>query len=273
MLLQSLTRSIGWSLAFATLLIAVYAAAVFTRWGQVHLDVRGLGLPAASAALVPLAWLRTGIPVAIGVVAVVVTVFGLARRRWREVATCAVCTVAGIAACILLRDVVFVRPAYGAVDVVNSFPSVHVVTTLSLSIMVVRLWPVASTRRPVAAALVAATITEALVSVATFAHRASDTVGGVLLVGVFASAFARGLVPTPRQALHCTRLGGIIGGIAIVGGAVIAVAPFGVVQYAGFTIATAAAVGVMSAIVMRVASGERDEPARDRSRDLLNTPT
>ena len=98
-----------------------------------------------------------------------------------------------------IRDDVLPRPSYIVSYYDNSFPSRHVVVTCAIALIVVRLWPWAIGRRVVVWLAIAAVVIDALASVATYAHRASDTMGAVLLVGVLVPVYAWGRLPSLRR--------------------------------------------------------------------------
>lgn len=171
--------------------------AVRTVWGQ-SVDANSLGL-----------WdepffppIREGIPVLAAVAAVGTTILALVRRRWADTAFAVGAAVVAVLVSEPLRDVVFTRPYLGNFAyLANSYPSRHVVVTLALAAVVTRLWPSSRGRLAGEWMSVAATVLVAVASVATSAHRASDVVGGVLLVGICAPLYARGRVPPLRRAV------------------------------------------------------------------------
>jgi len=176
--------------------VALYVVAVRTTWGQ-SVDANSLGLWNEPF----FAPVRELVPILAGIAAVVVTVVALARSRWRDTAFAAGAAGAAMLVSEPLRDVVFTRPYLGDFAyLANSYPSRHVVVTLALAALVTRLWPSPRGRRAAEWTSVAATVLVAVASVATSAHRASDVVGGVLLVGIFAPVYARGRVPRVRDA-------------------------------------------------------------------------
>lgn len=190
---RRLLVSLVWSLAFAVAFLALYVLAVVTPWGQA-VDERSFGQPYWAHGIFNV--LRLACPVLAGVAAAFVVVAALVRRHWLDVAACLLGAAIVIVVTGPLRDDVLVRPWFGvASSVGNSFPSRHVVVTCALALIVVRLWGWARGRNTVLVFAVALTSLDALASVASFAHRASDTMGAVLLVGIVVPLYARGHVP------------------------------------------------------------------------------
>ncbi|MFF2622094.1 phosphatase PAP2 family protein [Oerskovia jenensis] len=126
--------------------------------------------------------LRPALPVALGVVCAVLGVLALRARRWRAVVRAVAVVVVTIPFARWLRDGALDRPdladlAYPQ----NTLPSGHVAVTAALCVAVLFLWP----RR--SGALVAWAVVVSLVacvaSLLEHAHRPSDVVASLALVG------------------------------------------------------------------------------------------
>lgn len=176
----------------AACFVGVYLAAVVTVVGQRVDDVAFAGLASAAAPARTLSELvRVGIVVVLGAVAVVLGVVSALRRRpWPAVAL-AGATLVCAAASVLLRDVVLQRPLHDETlgYLHNTFPSTHVTMAAALGVAVVGLWPYRSghERVVVRETVLASVVLACVVNVASFAHRPSDVLGSVLLVGVVTS--------------------------------------------------------------------------------------
>jgi hypothetical protein len=247
---RRMLRAAAWSLAFAAALVALYGLAVATPWGQA-VDARSLGVPYL---LTPVfSALRVGMPIVAAVGAAAALVAGLVRRRWADVIVSALAAGAVIAASGWLRDDVFARPDLGLHGyLANTFPSRHVVITCALAAVVVRLWPWPERRRGVVVGAAAVTTAAAYASMATYAHRASDTLGGVLLVGVVAAVFARGRVPGIRAAALRHPPAAWVTCASCVLGAGLGCVPVTVVSAIGFTLLVLTGTASLTTVVMRV---------------------
>ncbi|MFI2103225.1 phosphatase PAP2 family protein [Isoptericola sp. NPDC019693] len=195
-------RALVVSATSALLCAALYALAVLTAPGQ-RADVAGLALLTApephlagAARLV-----RALAPVAAALLLVAAGLVAVRRRAGgRVVAGAAGLPVAVLALATVLRDVVLPRPSLGVHgDVLNTFPSAHTATLAAACVAVVLLLG----RRPgrgATALLAAVVLLTAWANVATQAHRPSDVVGSLLLVGVVAPWAALAARPRPGQA-------------------------------------------------------------------------
>ncbi len=161
----------------------VYMLAVRTVWGQ-KLDAASLGYVTpwrriiGGLAELANAWLPTMLAAA----ALGVGIAALWRKNWRRVLA-ALLTVAASSYLSQLLKISLPRPFLGAHGyVVNTFPSGHASATTALVIAILLLWPGGPPRGAVVtgAALVAF---GASCTVLTYAHRASDPVGSILLAG------------------------------------------------------------------------------------------
>ncbi|WEG09166.1 hypothetical protein PU630_00980 [Microbacterium horticulturae] len=248
-----------WSLVFALALVALYALAVLTPFGQ-EIDARSLGRsffggPALTALLT---FLRPGIPALLAVMAMAAVVVGLVQRRWVDTSVCVAVALVLILGSGPLRDAVFVRPLLGDFGYfVNSYPSRHVVVGLALAVLIVRLWPWERSVGAARVAMVAAVAVLAAASVITFAHRASDVIGAVLLVGVFAPVVARGRVPTATQAMNRRPpLVWVVAAVTVAASVMVCAPSRGWVAL-GFSVLVPVAVASLTVIVLRVAVPER----------------
>lgn len=173
---------------FALAFVLLYLWAVRTEGGQ-WLDIQlfakaqsSNGLVVESAGLV-----RRGLPLALAVAYVAVAGVALLRGRLRHGLVTAVMIVLSAGAARGLRDVALDRPYLGEHGYVeNTFPSGHVTVSAALAVALVMLAP--SRYRRGASALVGLVLVGAcMASVLGHAHRPSDVLGAVLLVGAFAS--------------------------------------------------------------------------------------
>jgi membrane-associated phospholipid phosphatase len=165
--------------------IVIYLAAVLTGVGQ-RLDAISLATLEVLRMdpLTDLFALRSWIPIALIVAVGVLVVVALARRR-RAAAFRAVCVV-GLTYVVsqVLKDDLLGRPDLGDFSYdYNTYPSGHVAVSLAAAVAICWLLPRAS-GRALAIGLGGVTMCVALFSVLSFAHRASDVVGGALLAGM-----------------------------------------------------------------------------------------
>jgi len=183
---------------------ALYVLAVLTPYGQ-QIDALSLGrtIVGGPAVTAVFAVLRLATPAVLAVIAVGAVIAGLVQRRWLDTTLCVVVALVLIVGSGPLRDLVLGRPFYGDFGyLVNSYPSRHVVVGLALAMLIVRLWPWPRTAGLARVAMVIALAVLAVASVITFAHRASDVIGAVLLVGVIAPVIGRGRAPSVGQAMN-----------------------------------------------------------------------
>lgn len=141
---------------------------------------------------------RTLVPALVGVVDVLVAVVIVWRERsaaWPRIAAAVAVPVVSVTVCELLKRLL-TRPDHGFYDGIpgNSFPSGH--SALAGGV-VVALWlmlPPALRRPWLAAVLTLLAALTAYSSYLAFAHRPSDTVGGLLVAALVALPFSRGEV-------------------------------------------------------------------------------
>lgn len=201
MRLGSARRRLLNSVGCAVLFVAVYVVAVRTRPGQA-LDVTAFHVlySLAPSDTVPLlAWFARG--VVIVVLAGLVTLLAIAavgRGAWRAVVASVVIVGVTVVATTFLRDEVLSRPRFSEEAFPqNSMPSTHVSVACALVVAAVILWP---RRRPwwlVNAACVVVLLAS-LGNVVGQAHRFSDVVASVLLVGAVSGVVLAVLRLTPR---------------------------------------------------------------------------
>lgn len=170
-------------------LVLVYVTAVLTVPGQ-WLDDEVFGL----AQDLPFAPLRPILPTlgrrvvpAVGLVVVAgVGVWALMARRWMQVGRAVVVVVLGVAIARGLR-VLLPRPDHGYSYDANTLPSTHVALVVACVVAVLIMWP---THRLGWLALVGTALVwvACVGSVFGYAHRPSDVVASVLLVGAVAGA-------------------------------------------------------------------------------------
>jgi len=171
----------------AGLFAALFALAVLTGPGQ-RADVAGLALlTGPEPVLAGVARLvRALLPVVAAGALVAVLVVAVRRRAGARTLVAAGLPLVVLGLATVLRDVVLPRPFLGAHGYLhNTFPSAHTATLVATCVAVVLLLG----RRPsrwVAALVGTSVLLAAWANVATQAHRPSDVVGALLLVGVVA---------------------------------------------------------------------------------------
>lgn len=242
-------RSLGWSAASAAAFLVLYALAVLTPWGQV-VDGHSLGQPYRAVASFSV--LRLACPVAAGAMAVVAVVIALVRRRWMDTLACLLGAAVVILASGWVRDDVLHRPPFDGATYGNSFPSRHVVVTCAIALIVVRLWPWASGRRVVVWLAIAVVVVDALASVATYAHRASDTMGAVLLVLVLVPVYARVHLPSLRRAVLQRPPTLVVVCLVWLCALLVAAAAGGVVATIGYLVLIALGTGALTLVAARL---------------------
>lgn len=170
--------------------LMTYVIAVLTVPGQ-WLDDEIFGL-AQNLAIGPLqAWLpfvaRRALPPTVLVVALVAGMIALSSRRWREIIMALAIVVGSVAPVPILRGVL-PRPDHGYSYAHNTLPSTHVALVAAL-VMAIALLLV---HRPVwlDRVLVGVVVLAWLGNVVGYAHRPSDVVASVLLVGTVAACVA-----------------------------------------------------------------------------------
>lgn len=182
--------------AYAVAAAACYAAFVLFQPGQ-QVDAAALGanfldMPPESQ-LEVFGALRSGLIVVFSALTVVLGCATLFRGRWRVVVVTFVCSVVAVGSAALLRRLLW-RPHLGVESYdYNTWPSTHVAAVCVLALACLRLAPEKPLWRWVfvVTGVVAVTVA-AYASMASFAHRPSDTAGGILLTtAVFAVARPR----------------------------------------------------------------------------------
>jgi hypothetical protein len=177
--------------AFALAFLAVYAAAVLTPLGQ-QIDAASLGafgwLPAAARRSAgPVRLGLAGLAIGLALATVVVL---LARRRYGAAARAVAVGAGTMAVAELLKQLVLPRPDFGAFGYArNTFPSGHVAFTAVVVGVVLRLAPVWFGRRWRRGAALAFVVVAALAEPVSYAHRASDSLGGLLIAGAGVALF------------------------------------------------------------------------------------
>ncbi|MBD8078928.1 phosphatase PAP2 family protein [Cellulosimicrobium arenosum] len=175
---------------FALGFVVLYLVAVRTYVGQ-EVDVAGFasfqGFPYGVQLVAAL--VRAVLPAVLVLLCVVLGVVALVRRRWLAVTLATGLVLVAVPLSGWLRDVALTRPFLGDLGYThNTLPSGHVTAAAALSVAAVLLWPWAT--RP-AALTAGALITMACVaSVIGHAHRPSDVVASVLLVGALGGTAA-----------------------------------------------------------------------------------
>ncbi len=171
----------------AGMFAALFALAVLTEPGQ-RADVAGLALlTGPEPVLAGVARLvRALLPVVAAGALVAVLVVAVRRRAGARTLVAAGLPLVVLGLATVLRDVVLPRPFLGAHGYLhNTFPSAHTATLAATCVAVVLLLG----RRPsgwVTALVGTSVLLAAWANVATQAHRPSDVVGALLLVGVVA---------------------------------------------------------------------------------------
>lgn len=201
---------------YAAAFVALYLAAVCTSLGQM-VDASSLGV---------LGWLRSDAWLAFyggrdivlyGVLGAgaVAGIAAILRRSWRPAIYAAALVGIVAVASVVLKDVL-PRPYFGDFAYLeNTFPSGHAAITLAASIAIIWCNPPWMSRILVLVlgALVAFV---ALGSVLSFAHRASDSVGGILLTGAVSCALAA-LARVAAPAASRLRTGSMVGALVALG--------------------------------------------------------
>ncbi|GAA4720103.1 hypothetical protein GCM10023216_06150 [Isoptericola chiayiensis] len=171
----------------------VYGLAVHTPAGRsVDGAVLGLvagwaGTPDTSAVAAALGVIRGALPFLLAAAVGVLGMIGVARRRWRGVVAAAVAIPCAIASSLVLRDLLLSRPSELAHPVYahNTFPSTHVTAVAALCLAAWWLRPTSWNDTVTAYSAGLIVLLAAVASVATHAHRPSDTLGSVFLVAAW----------------------------------------------------------------------------------------
>ncbi|GAA4161191.1 hypothetical protein GCM10022286_18340 [Gryllotalpicola daejeonensis] len=184
-----MTRAAVRAGAFALAFLAVYAAAVLTPLGQ-QLDAASLGafpwVPAwaHSAAGV----LRVVLLATAGGVSILLLADLLLNRRFALAGRAFMTGLLAVGLAELLKQILLARPFFGRFGYEsNTFPSGHVAFTAAVAAAAWGAAPRLRARPWRRRALVLLVVLAALAEPLSFAHRASDAVGGVLLAGVAAA--------------------------------------------------------------------------------------
>lgn len=166
--------------------LVVYVTAVLWGPGQ-WFDAKVLGWVQVLGVGPVASWLpflaRRVLPVALATVVFLASVGALADRRWRSVVTAVLVAVLPVLLSPVLRDHVLRRPNHGEGYgyTYNTFPSTHVVVVGSL---IAALWIVLESHPAWFGWLVVPVVLFAMAgNVMGHAHRPSDVVGSVLVVG------------------------------------------------------------------------------------------
>lgn len=179
----AVTLAVVLALVFAS----VYLSFVTTAWGQESDVVAFARAQRANAWLEgPASLVRRSSPLLLGLLCFVLALLAAWRRQWRSLLAAAVLVPVSVALSYWLRDIALERPDLGDFGYeVNTFPSRNVAATVSLAWAAVILWPTNSRWRWLAAGAVA--ILACAASVIGHAHRPSDVVGSLLMVGALAA--------------------------------------------------------------------------------------
>ncbi|GAA3664861.1 phosphatase PAP2 family protein [Microbacterium marinilacus] len=177
---------------FAAALLAVHVCFASTRAGR---EIDDASIDAFSWArdqgALPLFQLREAVPLALLLAVVAAAVVALTRRRVRQVlAAAALLGGVYVLSAVLKRMLVLAGAGIGGEGIggepAGSFPSGH--TALALAAVVALTWLLPRRAlRLVTLGGAALSVFTAIASVAAFAHRGSDVVGGALLVGAVAA--------------------------------------------------------------------------------------
>jgi hypothetical protein len=192
-----LLASIGCGILF----VGLYLVAVRTAVGQ-RLDDQAFQLlfsMAPRSTITVLTWFARGVVIVVLVALVsLLAVAAVGRRAWRAVVASILITGITAVTTSWLRDEVLRRPRFSdEAFPQNSLPSTHVSVACALVVAAVVLWP---PRRPWWLVNTAAIVVllAALGNVLGQAHRVSDVVASVLLVGAVSYA-SLALLRPPRQ--------------------------------------------------------------------------
>lgn len=182
-------------------LVLLYAAAVLSQPGQ-KVDARLLGVAQQLAAGPLQEWVpRIGrglLPVVMAVAVVVAGIGGLLRRDWPRLVEAALVVLVSVPLSPFIRDRL-PRPDHGYGYGWNTLPSTHVAAVTALALALVIL--VRQRPRWLDRLLVVVVAFGCIGSVVGHAHRPSDALAAVLLVGAVAggvTALTR-LLPTQRR--------------------------------------------------------------------------
>lgn len=195
-------------LIFSAAFTALYGLAVLTSGGQ-RVDTTSLGsFPALREGIwMELYSLRHPGLLALCAVAALSIVYSAFRGRYAVAGRA--CAVIVITAFISLGlDVVLIRPDLGSAGYLyNTYPSGHAALSLAAVVAVASLRPWRHSAELVVALAIGA-FAVGMFSLFSFAHRASDIAGGILLVGAVSAlvdASSRGMKRTSRSSERATR--------------------------------------------------------------------
>ena len=178
----------------------VYVGAVLSPQGQ-WVDDEIFGL-AQRVAVGPLrGWLpsvaRGTLPLLMGAAALVGVAWAVSRRRWRAVGAGALTVLVSAPASRLLREYLW-RPDLGYSYPFNTLPSTHVTVVAALAVAI---WMMVGARsRALAGVLIAVTLVAMAGNVVGHAHRPSDVLASVLLVGAVAGFVQHLIAPSEAGA-------------------------------------------------------------------------
>ncbi|WP_427383669.1 phosphatase PAP2 family protein [Janibacter sp. G56] len=197
-----MNRSLRTALWCALGFVGLYAVAVLTKPGQ-WADDRFFALAQAVAVGPSQQWLpvlaRDVLPGAMAVVVLIGAIRAVATGRWGAVLACLPIVVVPVLLGPFLRDVVLWRPQFGYSYPENTLPSTHASAVVALTVAVAILWP----RRPgwIDRGLLLVVGLALVGNVVDYAHRPSDVVASLLLVGAVA-ALTGWIVPRPSPTLR-----------------------------------------------------------------------
>lgn len=178
-------RVLAWCGGFAGGFAAMYLFAVLSPQGQA-LDAPTLGSFAWSGPIGEIVGeARTPLTVALCAGAAAAIVYAVIGGRYRAAAAATAALSATYVLNTLLRDVVLRRPDYGEEFgySTNTFPSGHTALAVAGAAVILALLPMGRVSPRVVGMIGFAAILVAVGSVASYAHRGSDVLGGALLAG------------------------------------------------------------------------------------------
>lgn len=190
-----------WSFVCTAAFLVVYVTAV--RWGPGQwLDAKVLGWAQALGVGPAATWLpflaRSVLPIVLAALVFLASVGAIAERRWLSVVIAVLVAVLPVLLSPVLRDHILTRPQHGEGYgyAFNTFPSTHVVVVGSL---IAALSIVLESHPGWLGWLIVPAVLFAMVgNVVGHAHRPSDVIGSVLLVGALYGLFASWLSRSSR---------------------------------------------------------------------------
>jgi hypothetical protein len=182
---QALLRSLG----FASAVVFVYATFVWTQLGQ-QLDASGFvvaGIVGSSPFGMAIGHARTAAVVALAVAAAIAAVPAVIQRRFHTLTTALLLVVASAAIARALRSEL-PRPYLGDFAYrYNTLPSGHAASAAALVVALLVLLPQGLASRMVNSVAVLVIAGAGMASVTSFAHRPSDVLAAILIVGCLGS--------------------------------------------------------------------------------------